>query len=174
MLVLPRHEPLKLKTERAGHHVWLHASQRFVVVDDTDYAGEYKTSTRQYIYWLSESAEGDPTVAWHWHPEADLGKQEPHCHVASKGVTAWGDRLGKLHIPTERTPFELVVRFAIDDLDVRPAREDWREVLDESLRAFRRFRKWPTAESGLASRPAPREAAPRPSAPSRGKGSRPR
>lgn len=152
VLFLPKHEPLALRTEGA-HHVYLQATQRFVVVDDSRYPGEFKTSTRQYIYWLSESADGDPLISWHWHPEAEAGKREPHAHVAAEGFTPWGKAGRKLHIPTERTPFELVVLFAIEDLGVLPARDDWREVLDESVRAFRRFRRWPTEESGLDSQP---------------------
>jgi hypothetical protein len=150
VLFLPQLKPLNLKAE--GHErVTLHATQRFVVVDDPKYPGEFKTSTRQYIYRVSGKAQREPVLSWHWHPSNSPGKREPHAHVASQEWTAWGrGPIEKLHIPTERTAFESIVLFLIEDLNVQPARDDWRDILDESLRAFRRFRSWPSATHGLS------------------------
>lgn len=50
--------------------------------------------------------------------------------------------LGKLHLPTGRVSFEAVVRCLISDWGVTPARDDWREVLDDTERRFLAYRTW--------------------------------
>lgn len=110
-----------------------------IVPDDLN-EGEYKTQTREYIYHLFDDESA--VLEWHWHP----GRQrtEPHLHSRVAGAgTAWGIEGDKLHIPTSRVAFEEIIRFLIVDLGVEPIREDWAATLDEAMRAFLRWRRWP-------------------------------
>jgi hypothetical protein len=151
-LFLPGNNPITLRSE-AVPKVRLFASQRFVTIPDALVEGEYKTSTREYVYHLWDG-EGDPVLEWHWHPSRTPEQLEPHLHAhphAESGhPTGWGERIYKFHIPTERVAFELIDLFLIERLGVTPARADWRESLDEGLRAFRQWRTWPAKGGGLA------------------------
>ena len=47
-----------------------------------------------------------------------------------------------LHLPTGRVSIEALARFLVDDLDVVPLRDDWREVIDAYERQFWELRTW--------------------------------
>ena len=78
---------------------------------------------------------------WHWHPEVS-GREFCHLHVGA----VHGDReLHKLHLPTGRVSFEEVILLLLAEFDVKPAREDFGEVLADSRARFETFRTWPGA-----------------------------
>lgn len=150
--------PIRVPLE-AGGHLLLSASQRFVLVDDRRYPGEYKTSTREYIYKVSEGSQAasqQPVFEWHWHPSR--GPAYPHVH-AHPPVAAeiWGEDMGRRHLPSGRVSLEEVIEFLLVDLHAVPVADDWRERLDEALRAFRSWQTWP---GGLPIPDEPAEAQP--------------
>ena len=118
--------------------LYLRATQEFHYDDHPDFPGERKVVIDAYAYTLSESAElTAELLAWHWQPEDGQG---PHMHIG-RAHPRLGE-LGRFHVPSGRVALEEVLRFAVDDLGVIPARPDAREVLDETLERFRRYRSW--------------------------------
>lgn len=149
--------PLKLRRDE-GDAIYFAALQRFVVVpDDRFEKGEWKVSTREYKYTVYESTERrgtiKPVIEWHWHPDTE--PPWPHVHVrADESICGLTSR--KLHIPSERVAFESVVHFMIDELGVRPARDDWPQLVESARERFESFRTWP---GGIPlERPAPNPA----------------
>lgn len=148
LLLLPKDEPIALQRSKSPAGLRLYAAQRFVTVADPRAPGEFKTTTREYIYKLLDRNRS--LVEWHWHPRQ---RPEPHLHSKfGESLSAWGEEAERLHLPTSRVPFEEVVRFLITDVSVRPLRDDWETVLEEALAAFRRWRTWPA--TGEATQPA--------------------
>jgi hypothetical protein len=143
VLTLPNAgRPIQLRRED-GSACLLVASQRFVIVPDPRNEGEYKTSTREYIYkiWDGSDASGQPVVEWHWHPSR--GTLHPHTHARPPYAgPAFGEAFDKHHLPTARVAFEQVVRFLIEDLEVEHQVGDWAERLDEALTAHEYWRSW--------------------------------
>lgn len=130
---------LRLVTED-GTKLYLSAAQLFTIGPHPapERAGEFKVRTEQYIYALAcDEQLKEELVAWHWHPEV---RTEPHLHARVHEERFAG--LGKLHLPTSRVSFESIVRFAVEDLRAQPAREDWREQLEDTEGRFREHRSW--------------------------------
>jgi hypothetical protein len=143
VLTLPNAgRPIQLRRED-GSACLLVASQRFVIMRDPGNEGEYKTSTREYIYKLWDGAEAsrEPVVEWHWHPSR--GTRHPHMHARPPAAKpSFGEAFDKHHLPTARVAFEQVVRFLIGDLKVEPQVGDWEVRLDEALAAHELWRSW--------------------------------
>lgn len=85
-------------------------------------------------------SEGTELIAFHWHPGRDGQPDFPHLHVTSRPGPVRIQR--KHHVPTDRVSLESVVRFAIQDLGVRPLRPDWEQVLDAGQADFDARRSW--------------------------------
>jgi hypothetical protein len=131
-------EPIRLPRDE-GPPLLLYAGQRFELIEDERFPGEWKARTHGYVY--SIHVEDEPPqelLAWHWHPP---GRPRPHLHVRTDhpflGVT-----LARLHVPTGRVAFEEVVHLLIEDLLVHPNRDDWEEILKDSEDRFRAYRTW--------------------------------
>jgi len=133
-------DPLRLRRRSQEGAVLLKAAQRFEVVPDDRFEGEWKVATRGYLYDLAiEMPSGRVTrelASWHWHPP---GRARPHLHVYAEHPIP-GVSFRRLHLPTGRVAFEEIVRLLIDELDVRPDRDDWEAVLGEPEARFRLFR----------------------------------
>lgn len=128
---------IRLKTNSGS--LYLRATQSFCYGVHPQFEGERKVLTEDYVYTLSaDEALQQELYSWQWHPGA---WPEPHVHVGRRNPSL-GD-LGKLHIPTGRVAFEQVLKFAIGDHGVLPARgDDAIDILDESLRRFQLYRSW--------------------------------
>jgi hypothetical protein len=124
-------DPLTLQSGRIGT-VQLELGHQFRVVQDED---GWHVSTTAYRYHLLDG-EGRELVAWHWHP-AGTGDGRPHIHVPAGPI----DR--RVHVPTGRVSIESVFRMLLTDLQIRPRREDYAQVLDEAEELFNRYRRWP-------------------------------
>jgi hypothetical protein len=123
--------------------LFLEASQRFELVPDHRFDGEWKSKTLAYIYAVRESDEpGDDAevISWHWHPLTTPQRPDPHVHV--RADHAGLPSLSGLHIPSGRVAFEEVALFLIADLGCTPVRDDWRDVLEDTLVRFRAYRTW--------------------------------
>lgn len=137
-------DPITLRRNGDRPRLYLSAGQLFEIIPDPreEFAGEFKSQTLAYIYSLRTTAAAeDELVAWHWHPLTTPERPGPHVHVRVDHP-ALGHPLPELHIPSGRVSFEDIVVFLVDDLDVRAARNDWREIVNESQERFRRFRTW--------------------------------
>jgi hypothetical protein len=108
-------------------------------VQPTHGSGSIDIRTMAYFYRL-DSFDGTELVAFHWHPDREGQPDFPHLHVASRPGPPQIQR--KHHVPTGRASLESVVRFAIQELGVRPLRPDWEHVLDAGQREFDARRSW--------------------------------
>jgi hypothetical protein len=79
----------------------------------------------------------DAIIAWHWHPESRL---ECHTHVYATHPAV--GELGRLHLPSRRVSVEELFRMLISDGQVVPAREDWKDVLDDGQHRFEEAQQW--------------------------------
>lgn len=80
-----------------------------------------------YTFLLRNSEQ--ELLAFHWHPHI-ADKAFPHVHLES-GLGVHRDLVG-IHVPTGEIALEDVIRFAIEDLGVRPRLTRWRSVLDQT------------------------------------------
>jgi hypothetical protein len=79
----------------------------------------------EYVYSvLMSDTEAGQLFAWHWHP----GAHRPDCHIHVGARQGESRALYRLHIPSWRVAFEEVLRFLLEEFDVEPARDDWREI----------------------------------------------
>jgi hypothetical protein len=132
-----RDAPLRLPRKGAGP-LWFQGNQNFGYIRDNRYRGEWKVRTDGYAYTLAIDEDlNQELIAWHWHPTS---RPDTHLHVGRRHPSL--GELGKFHVPSGRVAFEEVVLFVIEDLGVCPARDDWRDVLNDSLSRFRTFRTW--------------------------------
>jgi hypothetical protein len=96
----------------------------------------------RYIYEVRLADSDVGILNWHWHPLTTSERLDPHVHVELTHPDLAGTSFPKLHVPSGRVGFEEVVHFLIEDLEVEPARDDWRDRLHESLVSWREFRSW--------------------------------
>lgn len=94
--------------------------------------------TASYSYWL-QTAESRESwlVRWEYYrspPRADYPYPLAHVHV--NAALTDGAPIGQLHIPTRRVPLELVVWHLITEWGVTPRTDEWRPVLNESIKGF--------------------------------------
>jgi hypothetical protein len=123
---------------RSGDKLYLRSTIRFTLIDDPNHPGERKASTREYAHTVGCTDSLKPQLySWEWHP-SEPGY--PHVHVRRGDPAHKG--LGKLHIPTGRVFFESVLLFLIRDHDVLTCRDEWRDVLGDSLRRVSKYSTW--------------------------------
>jgi hypothetical protein len=126
--------------------ILLIATQNFRIVRaDDERRGPYKVTTTQYFYQLRTLDDVD-IVGFHWTPNINRGGEVgwPHLHAGPALVRADSPvapkTAHKLHIPTGRVALESVLRFMIEELGVKPARNDWDAVLARTQTAFETWR----------------------------------
>lgn len=132
--------PLELQRD-AGQPLRFDPTQRFEVIRDRRFRGEYKIKTLAYVYRVDLQAADSEVLSWHWHPLTTANRPNPHIHITADDP-GLGVALDKLHVPTGRVSFEEVVRFLIRDLQVQPLRDDHEDILEEAEGRFREFRTW--------------------------------
>jgi hypothetical protein len=136
VLLLNNSDPVQL----AGpSRLFLEVLQNYRVEEAPGERGPWKMATTTYIYALQDS-EGKEVISYHYHPGA--GVTFPHMHVRSN-VQIGPRPLRKYHLPTGRVSLEEVLRQALSELKVKPARPNWREVLDETQSKYEEYRTWP-------------------------------
>ena len=134
----PSNNPIPLKT-RSGKSLYLRIQQQGEIIKDRRYGRRhYRVTTRSYHYVLSQDVESkQPIVVWDWHPGTSPGHPYAHIHVAVNDPGAKGTRL---HIPTgRRVTIEQIIIFLINDMDVTPATDNWRDIVDEHQLRFDTF-----------------------------------
>jgi hypothetical protein len=141
--LLASEDPIRLKRED-GLSLLFSPSQRFDLIPDEreGFEGEWKARTLAYIYEVRVEGEDEPQLlGWHWHPLETPHRAEPHVHVRVEHESL-GVPLPKLHLPAGRVAFEELVLLLIRDLGVRPARDDWEAIIEDTWGRFRAFRTW--------------------------------
>jgi len=144
--------PLDLGRSRG--RLQLNIALRYEIVARPEYprTERFKVSTRWYQHHVL-TADGREVALFHWHPVTGHG---PHIHVGA--LESGGLLTPRSHVPSGRVPIEAVLRFLLTELKVKPAREDWRDVLDECEFDFRRFASWlghPTLDKPTTATPQP-------------------
>lgn len=130
--------------------VTLSVSHQFKIVKKVELEnGPFKATTLRYEYQFATS-DGDNLITFHWAPDTNdiAQKTYPHMHIGtsmlSKETPILPGRFNKAHIPTGRVSIESVVRFAIEELGVRPLKRDWQRALDRSEATFHFWSRRPT------------------------------
>jgi len=117
----------------------------------------WRVTTAAYLYALDDE-HGREILAYHWHPSL-VGQDQvsyPHLHIGHGAVdvalldaaqrsrqhNALRQEFHHLHLPTQRMALEDVIRLAIEQFRVEPARADWSRTLQESLERFKAVRSW--------------------------------
>lgn len=101
--------------------------------------GPWKVTTVAYYHTL-EDGTGREIVAYHWHPGTP--PDFPHLHIGP-GTGADIGGINKYHFPTGRVSLEGVLRLAIEEFGVTPARADWKTVLRSTEARYEAYRTWP-------------------------------
>lgn len=118
----------------AGGALYLTVDQQYRLVEVAGPPGPWKASTRGYRYTL-EAEGGHELAAWHWHPFGRSSERRPHLHVGNGPLAA-------AHLPAGRVGVEAVFRLLLAELDARPRRANWEQILDDVDEAFRTWRTW--------------------------------
>ena len=137
LLSLRRGEPVPLS---GNSRLAIRIAQQYRIVEHDGPRGPWKVSSVAYRYALSDQG-GRDILAYHWHPWEGMPITWPHLHLDA-GARIGREDLTRAHLPTGRVAVEDVIALAIGELGVRALRADWRDVLDQSLEAFRLWRTW--------------------------------
>jgi hypothetical protein len=126
--------------DRGRLYLW--STIQYEYVDHPNRQRERKVKTRYYTHTLTtDEAATNEQLSWQWHPLTN-GPRYPHLHV--HGHELLGKSLHKLHLPTGRVFLEDVLTFLIEDVGVKPARDDWQDVLERNLRLVNAHGTWGT------------------------------
>lgn len=120
--------------------------QWYYVVEAAGARGPWRVSTASYYYTLHDSDDAE-MISYHWHPESRGGVAYPHLHLGKAAKVGRNDLIDA-HIPTGRIAIEDVLRLALTAFGVKPRRDDWQEILDQTQASYEEWRTW--AGSGPA------------------------
>lgn len=99
------------------------------------------TASYRYVIQADE-AHDSWLVRWEYLRERPTGS--PYVHVrAEPGADFAVKPFERLHLPTARVAFELVLRHVISEWGVQPKTHGWSEILDDSLSGFEKRRSAP-------------------------------
>ncbi len=129
-----RYVPLRGRDQLAFSFI-----HEYILIQRGEGARNWRVSSRTYFYQVRRHPDSE-LIAFHWHPGRRGQPEFPHLHIdgARGSVTI----ARKNHVPTGRISLESVARFLIAELDVRPLRGDWEQVLDDGEQAFSSHRSW--------------------------------
>ncbi len=134
-LILNKGLPSKLKS---NPYLFLTAAMLYSVTKSEGERGPWKVSTAAYRYGIHDSQQVE-ILSYHWHPQTT--RQDPHLHLGSGSKVM--NFLRRTHLPTGRVSLEEVLRFLIEELKVKPLRQDWNEMLKSTQSQYEQFRSWP-------------------------------
>jgi len=112
-------------------------------IEDPRTNGTGTVTTKYYLYSVAD-ADSKDLVGFHFHP--DLTEDPilyPHIHAYAKDDKRFLSlELQRKHIPSGRVALEDVIRWLISELNVKPRRKDWDEVLTKAKARFLEIRSW--------------------------------
>jgi hypothetical protein len=112
---------------RGASRLTLAVSEHYTIKEDS--AG-WQVQRAAYFYAIGLHDSGE-LLAYHWHPHGKSPVVDPHLHVRAN--IQLGERwLGKVHLPTGAIKLEDIVSLAVNELAVKPLREDWELLLNEN------------------------------------------
>jgi hypothetical protein len=116
-----------------GSSARLLVRQVVVVVDG-------RCQTESYTYRLQSGEAMDSwLIRWEYQrqpPRPDYVYPAAHVHVHVHGAFPDAEPIGRLHIPTRRVPFELILWHLIAESGVESKSRDWQTLLTESIEGF--------------------------------------
>jgi hypothetical protein len=126
----------------------LHGTTLRLYVEHEVDATNGKAHTASYRYVLQADETHESWLArWEYVRERPRGYPYAlgHVHVRGEFAHASGTDLAtkaleRLHLPTARVAFELVLRHLIAEWRVQPKTERWEQILEESLECFEQRR----------------------------------
>jgi hypothetical protein len=124
----------------SGTELSVVVSQHYRLIERPAPVEPWKVSTVAYFYALRE-AGGHEIFSYQWHPLITASVTFPHLHIGY-GAYVGRDEFHKAHLPTGRVALEDFVRLLIEEFHVPPVRDDWPEVLQQSLTEFEADREW--------------------------------
>lgn len=132
----------------AGKNLYVSVTQIFTVGEDKQITGEYKVSTREYSYVLSQEPhfEMHGVLSYHWHPN-EFAVRFPHLHLKITPRTGYPEierRIRNAHYPTSRVCLEDFVFLLIRYYDIKPrlVASEWPRILKKNKRAFDLMATW--------------------------------
>jgi hypothetical protein len=117
--------------------IGLRVRQHYRLIEDRDAPARrrWRVMVIDYAYVLVRRDTERELLAFHWHPHI-VEKSFPHVHLES-GLEIRSDLVG-VHVPTGTLALEDVIRFAIEELKVRPRVRNWTSVLERTRTANER------------------------------------
>jgi hypothetical protein len=127
-------------TRRDDSHLFIDINQE---IEEPTETNEYRVSTRYYLYSIADSDQND-LIGFHYHPELNEDPVlYPHIHAyANKDERFLPLNLHRRHIPSGRIALEDVIRWLIDELEMKPNRDDWDAVLTSAREKFKSNQSW--------------------------------
>ena len=139
--------PAEVRTLQ-GRKLYVSVTQIFTVRPDPRTHGQFKVSTREYSYRLSQDQDvkSHGVLSYHWHPN-DFEVRFPHLHVTVTPRTGYPEierRIRRAHFPTSRVCVEDFILLLINYYDVRPkmAASKWKRILKKNKGAFDKMVTW--------------------------------
>jgi hypothetical protein len=132
-LALNRGLPVPL---RGASRLSVKVIHHYRVVEIEPHRG-WHAHTTGYLYTFQEQSSEREIIAYHWHPWPTL-PAFPHLHLYA-GAEVGYPYLPKSHLPTGRVTLQAVLRLALTELAVLPARgreRDWATILDATEASF--------------------------------------
>jgi len=87
---------------------------------------------------------GREIVNAHWNPRNPESRPFPHLHIGASVLDVehphFRDGFASLHIPTGLITVEDIVRFLIEELQVRSSHQDWKTTIQETREAHSVYR----------------------------------
>jgi hypothetical protein len=133
-------EPIPLRVEPGYPPIGFTIAQsvRIMPTGSPTRQERFIVSVVRYTYALT-TVDGKEVLAFHWAPDLPIHPAFPHLHVGAINLDPNSPiRPGtfhKMHIPTGHITVEAVIRLAITELNVRPLRPDWEQVLERTEQA---------------------------------------
>jgi hypothetical protein len=128
-IVLARGEAARL----TGGHLPLgfRMRQYYRLIEDREAPARrrWRVVVIDYAYVFARRDTDQELLVFHWHPHV-ADKAFPHVHLET-GLGLHRDLVG-IHVPTGEMALEDVIRFAIEELRVRPRVAGWAAILERS------------------------------------------
>ena len=112
------------------------AGFQFRIVRASDIGDQFRCETVEYWYSFQDASEQE-LLTCYWTPEAQSPlRSHPHVYIGNtvtKGSSFLPERFHKLHIPTAPLSAAAIIRFAVEELDVKVRSGTTRDAVLEVL-----------------------------------------